>query len=461
MKNLRINTVCILFMLVVFSACELVEVDPVNDPNRPSSGVILTDASRGDLQFLVTGMESANRLYNNGRADLTSLLGDFGRESYYLNSSDPNFISVWLQFPDEERAEENNNFFVDPSVYDAPYSAVRQADFIIEAASNSEAISDQERNGYTGFAKTLKAFQLLIPLNAQFQNGIRVELNVTNALEPGPFLGYDEALAAIRAILDDGAQDLANAGEDFAFDLTGGFDGFDNPASMRQVNRGIAARSAVYAEEWQDALDALDESFLELSEGAEVMNTGPALTFDGAPGQNNPYFFQANAPSSNLLVVHPSLLDDAETGDLRVENKFSERDEPASDPVLEGVQANFQDGRFAEPKSDMPFIRNEELVLISAEANAQLTNFDDANDAINLIRNTWGLSDFNGSSTDEIIDQVLFERRYSLWGEAQRWIDARRYDRLDEIPTALDGGRVPTQFARPQGEIDFEDFLGN
>lgn len=57
-----------------------------------------------------------------------------------------------------------------------------------------------------GFAAIFKAFQLLVPLNTQYQYGIIVELNVTNPLEIGPFLSYEEALAAIRAILDEGAK---------------------------------------------------------------------------------------------------------------------------------------------------------------------------------------------------------------------------------------------------------------
>jgi hypothetical protein len=53
---------------------------------------------------------------------------------------------------------------------------------------------------------------------------------------------------------------------------------------------------------------------------------------------------------------------------------------------------------------------------------------------------------------------MLTQRRYSLWGEGHRWVDMRRYDRLDEIDTSVDGGRVATQIGRPQGEIDWEAF---
>lgn len=465
MKILNLKYIIGSIVLLLLAGCDIFEVDEVTDPNRPSSQVILEDASRGDLQFLVTGLESANRFYNNGRADWTTLVGDFGRELYYFNSSDPNFITAWLQLPGSINAEDNPNFFADASAYESPYTAVRQADFLIEAATNTDAVSDQERNGYLGFAKTLKAFQLLIPLNTQFQNGVRVELNVTNSLDPGPFLSYEDALAEIRAILDDAVQDLNNAGSSFAFNLTGGFDGFDTPSGILEVNRAIAARAAIYAEDWPGALTALDDSFIDLSQGAAAMNEGPELTFDGGNDITNPFFFPPDASSSNLIVVHPSMIDDAEAGDLRVQNKFSQRTNPASDPELSGVQADFQDGRFSSPTDNIPFIRNEELILIRAEALAERNDTPqdlvDAVDAINIIRNTWGLPDFVSATQSDILDQIFFERRYSLWAEGHRWIDARRYGIISEIPTALDGGRVPQQISRPQGELDFEDFSGN
>lgn len=134
-------------------------------------------------------------------------------------------------------------------------------------------------------------------------------------------------------------------------------------------------------------------------------------------------------------------------------NKFSEITTPTSDPELLGVEANYQDRRFTFSTQPYPIIRNEELILIRAEALAQRnpgTDLIDTVDALKIVRNTWDLPTFASASQSEIIDQILFEQQY--------WIDARRYDRLDEIPTGLDGGRVPTQIARPQAELDFTYF---
>jgi len=223
---------------------------------------------------------------------------------------------------------------------------------------------------------------------------------------------------------------------------------------MQQVNRAIAARAAIYAEDWQGALDALDDSFLSLTEGEASMNTGVYHAFGNPPDLFNPLFYPRDANTNQILMVHPSMIDDALPGDERVENKFFERTDPIVNPNLGSAELFYQDNRYDTQTSPVPFIRNEELILIYAEAHAQLDQPTEAVEAIDIIRETWGLDPYTGpTDTDALIDEILFQRRYSLWAEGgHRWIDARRYDRLDEIPTAIDGGQVFERLVRPLSE---------
>lgn len=444
-------------------SCDLLEVDKVIDPNSPSTAGVLDNASPGELQNLVTGLEGVHRNYNNATGDWWALSGTMSRELYYINTSDPTFAIDWLQLPSRSAdAEENTNFFVDASGYEAPYGAIRQANLLIESIGNTNTVTETQKNGYLGFANTIKAYQFQFPLMHQYQNGIRVDVSFSEPLSPGPFLSYNEALAEIRSILDEGAAQLQSAGNSFNFELTAGFTGFDSPATMLEVNRAIAARLAIYAEDWQGALDALDDSFLNLSAAnQEDLMAGPAHTFAGGNDQFNPYYYIPDADQNLLMVPSPNLIAEAEDGDERIDRKFDQRTEPATTPDIPGLTAEYQTGLYASATSPMPFIRNEELILIYAEALAQRnqgTDLVDAVAAINTIRSIWGLPDFVSVDQQDIIDQVLEERRYSLWGEGHRWVDMRRYDRLDEIDTSIDGGRVATQIARPQGEKDWDNF---
>ncbi len=438
--------------LLAFTACE---IDTVVDPNNPSLGGVTSDASPVAMQGLVTGLEARHRGYVENAGELFGVLG---REAYAFFGSDPRFIADWLGL---EVDDTYPDFFASAGTYVNPYLAVKQANVMIEAANNSSQLSNEDVFGYTGFAKTIKGYQLLWPLMQQYENGIRVD--VEEPLNPGPTLSYDDALAAIRDILDEGFTDLDKAGGTFNFTLSSGFAGFDSPDGMKQINRAIAARVALYQEDYPGALTALQGSFMNLSAAtAEAMNVGPSHPYGESPDVNNPLFYNIDAPSSTVLCVHPSMLEDALPGDLRVANKFAERvNNPISDQGLvdagtgQPIIGQYQDARWASNTSSVPMMRNEELILIYAEAQARQGG--DAVSAINTIRNTWGVGNYTGATdTESLIDEIVFQRRYSLWLEGHRWVDARRLGRLDEVDNR-EGGVVFTQISRRVSEISWDE----
>jgi len=462
MKRLIKSTLLLTGLLVMTVSCDLLEVDKVVDPNSPSTAGVLNNASAGELQDLITGLESVNRNYHGSWWALT---GTMSRELYYLNTSDPSYAIDWLQLPSRATdAENNTNFFVSGSGYTSPYGAIRQANLVISAIGNTNTITEQEKNGYLGFANTLKAYQFQFPLMHQYQNGIRVDVTFEEPLNPGPFLGYSDALAKIRTIVNDGATQLGKSGNSFKFELTTGFDGYDTPAKMLEVNRAIAARLAIYAEDWQGALDALNGSFLNLSASTEAeLLEGPAHTYAGGNDRFNPYYYIPDADQNRIIVPSPNHISNADAGDKRLDYMFDLRTTPATSQDLTGFSAAYQIGKYASSTTPVPFIRNEELILIYAEAKINLggvANLADAVLALNTIRNIWGVGIYTGAITKAALtDELLKQRQYSLWGEGHRWVDMRRYDRLGDIDTSLDGGRVATQIARPQGEVDWEDYI--
>ncbi|MBO6622764.1 MAG: RagB/SusD family nutrient uptake outer membrane protein [Balneola sp.] len=430
------------------TACDFFDPDIIEDPNNSSLDGVLNNASKAQLQNLVTGLEIRHRAATGS----INIMSSFGREIYPTFASDPRFINQWIGQDPSADAESDPSFFGSGGTYTTPYRAIKQANVLMQSAQNTEVITSAERSGILGFAKTIQAYQYLIPLNAQFDNGIRFD--VADVTDLGPFLSYDDALQQIRNLLDEGLTDLNSAGNSFVFTLTGGMDEFNTPATMADLNRAIAARAAIYAEDWDAAVTAAEAAapFFELTASADAMNKGGYFVYGDPPDIFNPFFYTRNTTSIQLPTVHPELIADTLAGDERVDNKFFLRDTPV---VLQGLTANYQDNRFGTTGAPFPFFRNEELVLIYAEALAQRnqgTDLAEAVDAINVVRNTWGLGDFISVSQSAIIDEVLFQRRYSLWLEGgHRWIDMRRYDRLDELP--LDGGKIYSKIARPLSEL--------
>lgn len=428
--------------LIGMASCS---IDEVVDPNNPSLASVTGDPSKAELQGLITGLEARHRNYYGSA---TQMFGSFAREVGAFFESDPRFTGDWLGVG--LNGETYPDFFASGGTYTTPYLAVKQANVLIDAANASTSLTAAEAGAYAGYAQTVKGHQLLYPLLQQFQNGIRTD--VGDPLNPGPILSYDEAINDIRATLDAGFSSLGGV-SDLPFGLSEGYGGFETGQGLASINRAIAARVALYAGDPSGALSALTQSFMALD--GDLQN-GPAHVYGNSPDISNPLFYPFDRPTSTILVVHPAMIEDAEAGDARL-SKFAQRvTNPASSAGVT-YPGDFQDARWSTNISAIPYIRNEELILIYAEANLLTGNTDEAVSAINIIRNAHSLADYGGgTSQDDLIEEILHQRRYSLWAEAgHRWVDLRRTGKLDADHIDLrDGGSIFTQVARRTSEVN-------
>ena len=105
----------------------------------------------------------------------------------------------------------------------------------------------------------------------------------------------------------------------------------------------------------------------------------------------------------------------------------------------------------------MAFARNEELILIKAEALIQENtgaSLAAATVLLDVIRTANALAPYAGAGLQaDLLDEMLNQRRYSLFDEGHRWIDMRRYDRLGQLPLDLAGHSVIVEFPRPFDEV--------
>jgi len=441
-----------------FTACNPLQLDEVLDPNNPSLASVETNATKEQVQFLLTGLEASHRSYVT---NISQAWNGFGRETWYLNASDPRFQTDWLgqagRVPDR-------SYFGFGSTgggsWAAPYQAIKQADVLISSSNGSTLLVDAEKKAVSGFAKMIQGYQFMIPANFVYENGIRID--VKDPLKPGKFVKYEEALNHIKSVLDQADQDLAAAGSGaFPLRLTPGFAAYNTIPNLRKVNKAILARLNAYRKDWQGILTALDGSFMEMGGN---LNAGPSHPFLGPPDAFNPLFYLPNAAVNTIIVVHPSMIDDATPGDLRVSRKFFKRNTPVVVTTdATPLSALYQDARWATNTAPIPFIRNEELILLKAEAHANLGQTTEAVNAINVIRNAAAIGNYTGATTkDALINEILYQRRYSLWAEpwGHRWIDARRYNKLNEIPTSYDKGTIFKQFPHPQAEVNWDIYVG-
>ncbi len=421
--------------LLIFS-CSL---DEVPDPNQPGVDGVVNNPSEQTLNFVVQGLESRAI---NAQGGFITATGSIARELYDFNASDPTTTATLIG---KDGAVLTGSEPQLTGMMFARYQAVKNADFILQALPTA-AVTDAQKDGYRGVALTFKAMMLLDVLDMLGDNGVRID-----AFDPdnlGPFVSASEGFQALRAFLDEGFTALQSA--EFSFQLSGGFAGFDTPATFAQFNRAIAARVAIHQEDYAGALSLVNDSFLSLD--AADLAIGPKMIYaQGGTELLNP-IFKTPQQSGDQYIVHDRFINDIQAGDTRID-KFSLR----ADPVArDGLNGTHEINLYATATSPIDHIRNEELILINAEANIQQGNLMDAVTALNILRNAYGLGDYAGAVAEaDLIDEMLYNRAYSLWGEGHAMFDLRRYDRLNStfLPIDRPGDIVHIQFPIPPFEV--------
>lgn len=433
MKKYIFEIIFISIIILLNTACKKA---PIPYLNGPTSQQITTDATISELNNLVTGTESGLR---NNIAIYLDVVSMIGREGYRFSGSEPRYTSDLLG---AGSAILDNNTFYLTNPWGSRYNTIRNAYILIQAATNSSYLTNAQKKAYTGWAKTIIAYQLLLNLNLTYENGIRVDVDDYNKL--GPIVGLSNALTAISNLLNQGQTDLT--GSDVIFKLSSGFSGFTTVAGLVQFNRALAARVDVYQQNWTAALTDLNASFFNLNGS---FNTGIYHVFSTASGdQLNPLYLPLNNTGENRLA-QPSYVADIEPGDDRI-NKVALRSAPATQS---GLTSNYDLAIFKTNTDPVAIIRNEELILIYAEAKIQTNALADALIAINIIRIGHNLPIYSGPLTrSALITEMLKQRRYSLFYEGYRWVDVRRYNLLSTLPLDRPTDHIWKQFPLPFSE---------
>ncbi|WP_378185787.1 RagB/SusD family nutrient uptake outer membrane protein [Aquimarina sp. W85] len=438
MRNLNIYLIGILSSMILLSC----EIEDGRDLNGPSTESISSDLSRGELRDAVYGILSDMRVRLGTQVDAQAVAG---REYWRFQSSDPRWTADLLT------GILDANTFYTTNPYAARYATIKDVNLLLEGLENTtESFTNEEIAYIRGFGNTIKAHELLMVLNQQYQNGIRVDVEDPKNL--GPFLGYDEALTEIFALLTSAATDITNAGDAQPFALPSGFQ-----VSLIEFNNALAARVQAYRGNYASVLSLLQNSFMDFTAD---LNLGVYFTFSlNGADIANPLFFAKNSTGANARIAHPSFIADAEADDERLNKIVFREAENSSGVVVPNPlsQANLTGGYdvfvYDSNVAPVAIIRNEELILLYAEAN-HIINPPEAVVAIDIIRDAAGLDPYvGGTSPSELVTEILRQRRYSLYAEGgHRWIDLRRFDRLDELPLDKSDHNIFEQFPTPLNE---------
>lgn len=208
----------------------------------------------------------------------------------------------------------------------------------------------------------------------------------------------------------------------------------------KYVVQAFLARMNLYQENWAMAkryaqmlienpmyeLDALDKVFLKGSKSA-IWQFKPVVEGANALEGGTYIFTTLPAPFAKISV---ELLNSFENGDLRraswIKEVQNDQNTHAYKYKLPAASATSQEYSVV--------IRLEEMYLIAAEAYAELNDFENFNDRLNILRRRAGLEDVNANSKSSAIELIIKERRVELFCEyGHRFLDLKRRNRLDML----------------------------
>ncbi len=412
----------------------------IENPNSPDP--LGPNPTKARVANAATGLLIGQIAYYPGWILNTSIIG---RDGYRFDGSEPRYTTEALT------GQLDAGGFIGGSQWVAPYRNIRGANTLIRYAPTSNELNAEEISAVLGFARTLQALDFLNVLVAHTQDSIPIAVDISPTGPPAPFVTNAAAFDHVERLLDSAQTELQAAGAtDFPFELSAGYSSFNTPADFIKFNRALRARVDVLRGNWAQALTDVAASFID---PAASMDLGAYHLFGiGAGDATNPL-------NSNTVenFAHPQLRDSAQLQsngdrDLRFLTKTRDRTSQTTSDLTSDLGWN----RYPNPTSPIPIIRNEELILIRAEARIQTNDLAGALTDINTVRTISGGLDPLPAFADQAaaINALLYERRYSLvfeWGH--RWIDMRRYNRLNQLSIDRPGDVVYPTFPIPTDEV--------
>lgn len=445
--------------LLVLAACNF----DILNTNQPTQGDLLGNPTRDRLTAAATGVMSSAR---SGIVSLIWRLGSMGREGINLSGNNQPDYSEPYFGPVQSGGSFGGTQWLDR------YQSIRTANLYLQALANNvnlvgpDRLSDAERAASRGMANTYKALAFLYVIETRAQLGAPVDVDRTVAQGPAQWVTEDSVYGYIIGLLDSARADLATADSTpFPFAIPPGLSAFTLPIDFIKFNRALAAKANVLratalngchssvATCYGAALTALGQSFLNATPGA--LSNAANLDFSTAPGDQTNDLSEP-LDGATFFALSDNIADaDTQTNGTKDQRVLDKIDSALVVQRLGGIsipgelkfKLYFTNGS-ADASHPIPIIKNEELVLLRAEASWFTGAKAQAVADLNLVRQNSGLlppSTVTIASTDAaFITALSYERRFSLlWEQGSRWIDARRFGLLATIPADVTLGNVP------------------
>lgn len=445
--------------------------NPVSNPiDAPTVDALSGGLTRTSLQQLATGVTAQDR----AAYDVTSVIvipEIYARNVYRIDASEPRWVQETLG------GNPDPGSFAGGGGFAAFYTAIRSANTILIALQTPDAsqFSTAEVNATRGFLRTMKALDYYRLVELRDTVGIPIQTD--DPAEVTAIRCKTSVLTFIAALLDSANADFTAAGAATAlpFRLATGFSDFgrnyNTVSNLVLLNRGLKGKVNFYRgldrtnpqpALFPTAITELTQALGGAAPGAvpaAQMSVGAYYKFVPGGSENTP-----NVRSDARIGLHPLIRDSVQLGDTRG-SKIVNRTSLSGGGLTTTLTFT---GAVSSPANEalpLPIIKNEELVLLRAQAYIEAGQLANATADINSVRTQYGLLPHAVFVTKAAaIDAVLYEKRYSLLFEGpQRLVDLRGYGRLNgtyfrqELPTDPFNAAMPL----PRAELNARNVTTN
>lgn len=441
-------------LLVAVTSCQkdFLEQSPTTEVSANSA-----TSSTENLALIINGIHRLmyERQDNNGEGGYQTLMiqHDMLGEDLVMNARANGWFVSTASWNDHTNAVSGNLRFG----WELMYEAINNANIVIAGAENAVGIA-ADRNSALGEAYAFRAFGHFILVQrhaARYREGgnntqLGIPVVLQSTTDGLPRSSVEEVYAQINADLDQ------------AITLMEGYTRSNNSHFNQRVAQGLKARVNLVQGNWAVAADFAEQA----RDGFSLMSNDAYLSGfndysneewmwgafyneeQGSAFTNFDAYMSRNFSSSNIRgnpkSIFSVLYDQIPETDIR-SKVFSKSGEHENLPA--GYEISSRHSRFpytsqkflsfseGDSRGDIPYMRAAEMYLIEAEAKARLGS-GGAEALLPLAQNRNPDYELSTNTGEALIQEILLQRRWELWGEGFRFLDLKRLN----LPLDRTGG---------------------
>lgn len=439
-------------------ACnKLIEIPP-NPSDQLLTGQVFSDSENvvGAIAGIYQGFSiiddgSSPSFFNGGIPVYTGMSSDelINHDIFLLPYQTPYYVNALLP----------NDPYV-AGMWAAAYAIIYRVNAALEGITESKGVSESFRSRTAGELRTVRAFCYFNLLN--LYGGVPMitgtDFNM-NARVP-------------RSTVEEVYQFIIDEMEEAVDQLLPEYPSEGRARPNLHTAKALLAKAYLYTEDWQKSAalsgEVIDAGVYSLETDLNnVFVKGSAEAIWQYPTEaaeyyqtNDGYLFIPYPEEIPRFEITEELYHAFEADDQRKINWIGQSD-------VDGTVYNFpykyknMDSYSSDIIEDYMMLRLAEQYLIRAEARAELDQYDDALDDLNIIRERAGLEDVSFTDKEALLTAIMHERQVELFCEwGNRWFDLKRRGIADAVLGSKSGWQsTDALYPIPLNELRTNPFL--